>query len=367
MKLPTVILIICAIYLLGFFSHSVFLQKTVYGDGRYYYSWLRSLTFDHTIDFRNEFAHFGITEPLTAKGLPRNKYSIGPALLWAPLYLYVRTILLGNGWSLPYQLTVGLTSVLSALFGLVLLLRITKKPPPVAALSILLIAGATNLLFYGSVDTVNSHALSFFAASSYLAFLLSPSIESFAAGFMLGILASIRLQDMVFILLALPHRKHIGWPSFIGGLCMALIPQALAWYALYGSLVNPYLSGGETFDFTHPHILGVLFSTNNGLILWTPIVAVGLFGLIRSWRKYWAYIAVFSAELLMVSSWGTWWQGASVSGRMFVSSLPLIAVGLSDVITLLYSNRLIRNVLPIFVWSLCYINALGIIYYLLIH
>ena len=51
-----------------------------------YYAHLRSLVYDHDVDFTNEFAHFGILErwdkgPLTATGLRRTNFSVGPGYL----------------------------------------------------------------------------------------------------------------------------------------------------------------------------------------------------------------------------------------------------------------------------------------------
>ncbi len=367
MKLPTIILCITAIYLIGFFSHALYLQKTVYGDGIFYFSWLRSLVVDHDIHFADEYRHFGAIQPMTARREFGNKYSIGPALVWWPLYTTAFLFLRGDGWSLPYQLAVGLTSVLAAIFGLIVLLRIIKQPPGVLGITVLLIAGATNLLFYGSVDAVNSHALSFFAAAVYIALLSAPSVEWFAAGLFLGLLTAIRIQDAVFVLLVLPYWRKLPKRMFLAGFGLAMLPQLLAWYALYGTLANPYLAGGERFDVLHPHILGVLFSPENGLFVWTPVVAIGVIGLFLRWRVYWPYLAVFFSELYIVACWGTWWQGASVSGRMFVSSLPIIAIGLSVVVGRIYRIRLIQSQLLLLSGTLCCINALSIIYYLLIH
>ena len=367
MKLPTIILIIIAIYILGFFSHALYLKQAVYGDGIFYVSWLHSAVIDHDVKFANDYAHFGVTQPKTPSGLVGNKYNIGPAIIWAPLYITMYTIVRGNGWQLPYQLAVGITSVLAALFGLVLLTRIVKQPPGVTAITIVLIAGATYLLFYGSLDTVNSHALSFFAAATFIALLTSPSVEWLAVGVFLGLLASIRLQDAVYVILLIPYWKRIHWRKLIVGFVPTILPQLMAWYILYGTLANPYLAGGERFDIVHAHILGVLFSPGNGLFIWTPDVAIGVTGLIMHWRAYWSYLAVFVAELLIISSWSTWWQGASVSGRMFVSTLPIIAIGLSFMVRLLYRNRLIRGILPLTAGAFCALNAMGIVYYLLTH
>lgn len=364
MTVKGALLLIITVYLLGFAAHAWHLQKTVYGDGIFYYSWLRSLVIDRDINFTNEYTTAMVAQPMTSAGVPGNKYSIGPALIWAPAFLATHTIARGDGWTFPYQFAVGLTSVTAAVMGLALLTLLLKKNPAVTALTLLLIAGSTNLLFYGSIDAVNSHALTFFLAALFLVLLTRPKTHWFVAGAILALLASVRLQDIIYILALLPMRKRVQWPAFSSGFLLLFIPQLAAWYALYGSFSNPYIAGGESFDLTRPRILGVLFSPQSGLFLWTPIVAIGLAGLLRNTKKYWAYLLIFFVQLYFVASWSTWWQGASVSGRMFVSSLPIIAVGLSDAVKKVYANKLMRNILPIITGAFFILNTMGILYYL---
>ena len=367
MKLRTALPAIAFIYLLGFFGHALYLKKTVYGDGRFYYSWVRSVVIDHDINFADEYAHFGIHEPKTSTGMPANKYSVGASLFWLPAVAAAHNFLRANGWSLLYQITTGLASVLAVIAGLTILISRIRRGDFVRTITLILLAGATNLLFYGSLDVVNSHSVSFFASCILVALLLSTSPDWLAVGISLGFLAAIRLQDIVFILLVIPYWKRIRMGKLITGILIGILPQLLAWYALDGSLTNPYLSGGEGFHFQNPQVLGVLFSPNNGLFLWTPVTMIGLIGLFFNWRKYWSFIAVFFAELTIVASWSTWWQGASVSGRMFVSSLPLLAFGIAEVVQRLYKNKFNRVSLPILAVTLSGINALGIIFYLVTH
>lgn len=366
-KLPTILLLIASVYLIGFVSHALFIQKAIYGDGIFYFSWLRSAVVDQNIDFTNEYAYFHATQPKTVSGMFGNKYSIGPAILWAPSYLTMHTLLRGDGLSLPYQLTVGITSVLFALFGLVILIRLIKMPSGVVGLTLILTACATNLVFYGSVDPANSHALSFTVGVLLIAFLQQSKKQWLIIGILLGIIASIRLQDTVYGILLIPHWKTIRIRPLVMGTFIAFLPQLIAWQSLYGTLLNPYLTGGEHFDFIHPNIPGVLFSLENGLFLWTPMFAVGIFGLILSWNIYWSYVAVFVAELYIVASWETWWQGASVSGRMFVSTIPLVAIGLSIIIRNIYSIIIIRKYLFLLAGTLFFITMMEIVLYLLIH
>ncbi|MBI5019003.1 hypothetical protein HZB58_01895 [Candidatus Gottesmanbacteria bacterium] len=364
MKLRIAVLIIIAVYFLGFVSHAWHLQKTVYGDGIFYYSWLRSIVVDTDLHFANEYARQGVSQPPAADGRPGNKYSIGPALFWAPAYVGVHRMFRSDGWGLPYQLATGFTSLGAAIAGLILLTKLLRGSPAVTSLALLLTAGATNLLFYGSLDTVNSHALSFFCSVVFLALLAMPKKNWFAVGAALALLASVRLQDMVYVLALIPVWKKIRPAPLAAGFMVFFIPQLTAWYSLYNSLANPYIAGGESFDLLHPHILGTLFSPQSGLFLWTPVTAIGIYGLLTGAKTYRILLLIFAMQLYFIASWSTWWQGASVSGRMFVSTLPLIAVGLADVTKRVYTHALLRSVLPIIVAAFTVINVMGIFYYL---
>lgn len=366
MKLQTTILLILSVYFLIFSLHAVLVGKTVYGDGKYYYAWLHSIATDHDIHFANEYHALGISWQLSPRDVPANKYSIGPALFWLPAYVHILFALPQTNWlSFSTQYVVGISSVFAAIAGLILLTRILPKTQGAASLTLLGTAGATNLLFYGAVDPVNSHAITFLYVASLLVLLASDTRHSFAIGIVLGLLASVRLQDIVFILLILPHWKRLNIPVLIAGIGIACCAQFAAWYGVYGSLTNPYILGGEGFNLLNANIVGVLFSPKNGLLLWTPIILLGIYGLIVNWKRYWSYLAVFGIELVIVASWSSWSQGASYSGRMFVSSLPLIAVGMGEILRSHTRIRVYRNALLWLIGSLCFLNASLILFFLL--
>lgn len=341
---------IIIVYLAAFVAHAAFLGKTVYGDGTYYYAWLRSAVIDHDIDFRNDY------------GAVANIYPIGPAILWSPGFLWIHSVLRADGMSFPYQVTVGLMSVGYAIIGILLLWRLVQNP-----LVILSVAFATNLLFYGSLDTVNSHALSFLAATVFLTLWMQREKNQVLLGGMLGLLALIRPQDSLYGLLLLRKATAKSIIKNTLGFLLIFSLQLMAWQALYGKFwVSPYLDRGYGFDFLHPHVLGVLFSPNNGLFLWTPMALVGVVGLFFA-KKY-NLLVLFAAQLYLVASWTTWWQGASFSGRMFISTLPVLALGLVGVFTFLWRKRWrMRELLLGFVIPLSLINAFLIVYYLLTH
>lgn len=358
-------LIIAAFYFLGFFAHAFLLQKTVYGDGIFYFSWVRSIVVDRDINFANEFAHFGVSAP-------GNKHPIGAPLFWLPWYAQAHATIRGSGYELPYQLLVGFTSVLAALSGLALLYRLLLSffSRTTSMLAVTSIALTTNLFFYGSLDPVNSHAVSFFAATAFLSFLFSKNVHPFLTGCALGFCALVRPQDAALGLLAIPHfieHKH-AFPKCILGAILPFSPQLLAWYTLYGTpWTSPYLTRGESFDFLHPHILEVLFSPRNGLFLYSPMLLLGLIGFFF-WKHRFrsVFFCAFLFVIFITASWSTWWQGASYSGRMLVSMLPVLSFGLAALFQHLQKHGLkSRDILIILVGPLTILNMLFIFFYLL--
>ncbi len=328
------------IYLTLYTLHAAVVGKTVYGDGIYYYSWLRSLVVDQDIDFTNEYTFFGADQMDTPIGREGNIYPFGPALLALPVFLPLFAVFGGSGYEILYQYVVGVAYVNYAVLGLVLLfVTLSRMVQTQNALKTLVItAFGTNLLFYGAIDTVNSHAVSFFCSALLLALLLyRKSTHPFSLGALLGLMTLMRTQDILFGILALPtliSTKRIL--LFLSGLFVVLLPLAVSWNVLYGSwFISPYLYlPGYTFNWTTPKILEVLLSPNNGLFLWTPAAALGFGGLLLGWnqtksRQYILSIIVFLLQLYTVASWSVWWQGASFSGRMFVGCLPLLAIGIS--------------------------------------
>lgn len=331
MTVRLVFAIIFSFFLLAFTFHATYLGKTVYGDGIFYYNWLQTIFND-------------------AEVILNNKYSIGPALLWLPFHI-------GSVIALHFgELIVGYASVFYAFTGLVLLYRLLIRDfsKHSCLATILLIAFATNLFFYGSIDPVNSHALSFFSVTLFLSFLYT-NTSWFFRGVTLGLVGTVRPQDMIVGLLV----RRVKWRPFLAGVAIGFLPQTLAWQWLYGNpLALPYLTGGEGFTFSPTNILGVLFGPSNGLFLWTPVTLLGLVGLF--WYQK-LYAVIFLLQLLIVASWSTWWQGASYSGRMFVGMLPLLAYGVAWILTRI---KMPRPAMYLLISSLSSINALLILYFL---
>ncbi len=166
-----------------------------------YFAYVRSLYFDHDLDFRNEYAHFaGIglangdpavynallrdhavdppVHPVT--GMLRNVAPIGAAIMWLPGYILadlsvhianrLGADIAADGYAPPYIWAVCWMSALYALGGLVLTYRLARRYTGVfaATLSTVTVWLATPLLFYTYIAMPWSHATAFFLFALFL-------------------------------------------------------------------------------------------------------------------------------------------------------------------------------------------------------
>lgn len=369
MNAKNLFLIIFFVYIAGFLAHAAILKKVVYGDGVYYFSWLRSVVIDRDIDFTNEYTYFGTSQPTTPSGLPGNKYTPGPAIIWLPVFMYIHSVFRGNGYELPYQIAVGISGVLMSIAGLVILFRTLVKffDTHTSLLSIALLAFGTNIWFYGSLDTANSHPVSFFASSVLLALTLDNPPQPFVTGLAVAFGTLTRTQDAANGIVALARMKGTNILYFLAGSVAGFLPQIIAWQILYGTfLTSPYLSDTEGFTFTNPHIIDVLLGSASGWFFWTPVVLPGVLGLISLSKHGVTRLRLLLIPVLLqvylISAWSTWWQGASFSARMLISSLPYIVFGFAQFLTM-HKLTIVNRWYAVSIIAL--INAFAMVYFLL--
>jgi len=340
--------------ILIFIIHLIITKTAVYGDGRLYYSYLPTYLLDRTLDFTKTFEHFDITYFSSLQG-PANIYPVGSAIVWAIPFLAANTVLIifnaATGYGLLYEIFIGVWNISLVFFAIFILRKTLLKffSESVSNLASIAIFTTTNLLFYGAVDVINSHSASFFFSSLFLYFFVQKRNlgNSLALGIIIGGLALIRSQDYLFLLFPildfLRNKKNLMY-SFITIFIsfVIFIPQTILWHVYFGGwFTNPYL-GVYTFDFLRPHILGVLFNSNSGMI-WTPFLFVGIYGLFKYFRMrfypaFYSIVFIF-AQIYLIASWTIWWGGASFSTRMLVSSLPFFGIGIGSFLAYRISSK----------------------------
>lgn len=368
--------------------------RLIVGDGIYYYVYLRSAVLDGDLDFLNDYTIYQSynTKDLVKKeemlnrktptGMAANLFSIGPAVLWSPVFLVTHLVAsalgqTGNGYAFWYEAPILFLSITYGFVGMLLLYRIVAGmfSPLAAFVSVLGIWLATNVVYYMGVSPSASHVLSFFTASLfvYLWWRKSPQPLSavgsnaiaskvsartrgdwFVWGLSAGLMALVRWQDVLIAVLALMEWTAQAWASrksenrwavwlallvngllFCVGLVLAFVPQMVAWQVLYGSpLTAP--QGEGFFQFLHPEMLNVWFSTKRGLFSWAPILLLAVIGFVPLYQKNRllgaAAIVIFVAESYVNSIVNDWWGGEAFGARRFISLMPFFALGLAGFI-----------------------------------
>ncbi|AXA35817.1 MAG: hypothetical protein D6691_08500 [Candidatus Hydrogenedentota bacterium] len=397
----------------------IVLRPSIRGnDGVQNYAYLRSLLFDRDLDFANEYAYYFERnpswfnhqelgrDPVTSR--PINLYGIGNSLLWSPwvlamhgVGLLARTFGWGgqlDGFSHLYEWGVGLGSSVYATIGLIFLFLLLRRQvePRAAFWATMSVWLASPLFFYMYLHPSMSHANSFFLSVifAYLYLAVPDTLRKwFVSGCVGGLLALTRYQDAILlvalgvgeILLLLEglcenarssqpndsFRWAVSWFSqrsgryavFLACTLLVFSPQLVCWHILQGSpLSGPrgYLTQGTFNLFAPRHLLDVLFSSRHGLFFWHPFLFLGVVGLLsqripRHWRVF--ALTAFVMQSWLVGSWSHWWAGASFGHRMFISTLPHLAIGLSAALG--WDKRLTRWV-PVVViafalWNFGYI------------
>lgn len=353
-----------------FLLRYLIIGQAVYGDGIYYYAYTRSLVKDRDLHFENEFEHrYGpdtnnnILEiepsefsPDTPTNHVSNKYPIGAGLLWIPAFSAAEIVaniinqfdssFPNTGYSDIYQINVGLFNISLVVLGFIVLyktlLLFFKKT--VSMITILAVALGSNIFYYSAIDAINSHPLSFLFGTIYFyVFFKDKFSEKFIVlGFVSGILALIRTQDIIFIAFTIIYlllNKNSLREKIINLLYSSIVfiviftIQMLSWKIIYGSfLALPYISGNEGFDFLRPHFLEVLFGLKVGLFIWTPFYLISVIGLIISYKKIPKIVPLFIViQIYLISSWSGWSQGESFGIRMVISILPLFCIGFAQI------------------------------------
>jgi hypothetical protein len=280
-------------------------------NGLGYYAWLRSLMVDGDLDFDNEFdehnpLHYYVppSQYRTPTGKRANQWSVGPACIWgvavvpAHFFLKMAGPFLGpwasDGYSLPYQVLVGATSVIVHLIGLGFLYGIclALARPSRAALAAACLTLGTTIFYYSAIEISLPHGIGTAIMAGYVWYWLTTygSVRPyrwFQVGMLVGAAGLVRWQLATYavlpaaeLALAKPHRlwvKIFSAASAGVGAVITFCPQAIAWKCVYGSwLVNPIQ--GVSYHWLAPSAWVILVSQDRSLFYWTPLTLVACAG-----------------------------------------------------------------------------------------
>ena len=372
-------------WLAALFLLSLFLiNPWVRGDGVGYYAYARSVLIDHNLqfvkDWRSANPSFQLFR-LDASGNPLpgsytrtghldNHFSVGPAILWAPVLMVVngavRTLdhfgahIPADGYSRPYLVAMALTTAGYGFLGLLLSFGIARKfaGAGCAFLATLGIWWASPLPVYMYFNPSWSHAQSAFTAALFLWYWeRTRGTRSLGQWMLLGLMAGLAanvyypnalfvLAPMIETLAALRAKSSAGaprtvslariardWIAFAAVFAVSLLPTFITRQIIYGSPLASGYPPVSTWNWTSPVLFQVLFSSDHGLLSWTPILVPSLVGLVILWKRDrilgGSLCAIALAYYYFIASYVDWDGISSFGNRFFVSLTPIFVIGLS--------------------------------------
>jgi hypothetical protein len=360
------------------------LNPWVRGDGVGYYAFARAPLIQHNLDFTRDYQEANPSfrenrldpngkpypEFLTRTGHLDNHFTVGPAILWAPFLLitHVGVLLaralgshvLADGFSTPYRLAMALGTAAYGFLGLLVSFRIARKyvEERWALLATVAIWCASSLPVYMYFNPSWSHTHSAFAVALFLWYWHETrDARTIQQWIVLGLVAGLMLNVYyanATLLIILPFEALREYRAAILGAApstarvlqlfarhfvfavvtlVCLLPTLIVHRIIYGSAFESgYLPVREWY-WKSPYLLSVLFSSNHGMISWTPILLFSLIGLLAFWRSVPRTGALFLLAALafyyFIASYPDWAGISSYGSRFFISLTALFILGLA--------------------------------------
>jgi hypothetical protein len=354
----------------------------VRGDGVGYYAYARALLIQHNFDFASDYQHANTSfregrldesgEPKadfrTPTGHLENHFTIGPAILWSPFLILAHGGVLiaraigssvsADGFSAPYRTAMAFGTALYGFLGLLLAFRITRKfvDERWAFLAVVGIWWGSSVPVYMYFNPSWSHAHSAFVVALFLWYWLKTRngrttgqwiLLGAIAGLMLNvyyanvmILMIVAMEAVLALREAIQEGRTSAIPGLLGAyilfgvtLVICFLPTLISKQIVYGS---PFESGYipiNLWNWKSPYFLRVLFSSNHGLFLWTPLLLLSAIGIFLFWRKapriggpvLFATLAFY----YFIASYPDWAGISSFGNRFFVSLTAFFVIGLA--------------------------------------
>lgn len=320
-----------------FVAHAIYTKHAIYGDGNGYYAYTQALFFDKSLNFKPVYdflLHFqGRTGEFSRLfwDTKFNPYSIGTGIVWLPS-MFLMSIFSPNRFSLIYELGPGLTGIICMLLGLYFLEKYLSHrfSKNTVIWTILAVFFGSNVFYYTTFEPALSHQPALLIITILLYLTDKKRVNLFLVGILSGLLATIRIGDTILLIPILFSLRRHGWRLvyLAFGAILAYGPQLINQNIQFNNfLQNPYISGQNgDWQLNVVNILSVLFSPKRGLVIWTPIYALGFYYLIK--KKYITIYATLIIYLLAVS----FWPGGTSAGygtRLMFSATAYFSIGIA--------------------------------------
>jgi hypothetical protein len=293
------------------------------------------------------------------------KYFGGIALLQLPFFALAHQYALhsdypADGFSPPYQYAIAYGNVIYGILAFLLLRIVLLRyfTDRITAITLLLVAFATNLIQYISVDSGQSHGFIFRLYILVLYYTIKwhekPRLfYALVAGWVIGMATMARPTEAIMVLIPIlwntqtksaslakwasvkQHKMHAylaGVMGFVG-----LLPQLLYWKYASGSFV---FDVGSKWTFLNPWFR-VLIGFEKGWFIYTPITVFFIWGLFKlkeyPFKKSLLWFGLLN--IYIVISWWDWRYGGSYSTRALSQASGVYALGLAAFLTWAFSKK----------------------------
>ncbi|MCX6304417.1 MAG: glycosyltransferase family 39 protein [Bacteroidetes bacterium] len=285
------------------------------------------------------------------------KYPMGLAILYFPFFAigHLAAHIFGyaaDGFTMPYQVSIAFGSIIYALAGLWFLRKVLRCffSDMVVAICMIIIVFGTNYMHLTAFDGVMPHNYLFtlYAMITWYTIRWHDNQRwkyALAIGLLCGLATLVRPTAGVIVLVPVlwgvwgsPEWKK-KWRLVTGNylqvvlmvvtFCLVVGLQLLYWKAHTGKWIYYSYEKGEQLEWIAPYLGKVLFSYRKGWLLYTPVMVFALAGFlplaIKYRRIFTAVFVFFLVNLLLVSSWPTWWYGGSFGQRALMESYMILA------------------------------------------
>ena len=366
-------------------------NRVIGGDGLGYYSYLpaKYIYHDSNYDFKwfnkaytENYANCSFNSPeenflVNYKDKKINKYYQGLSFIWLPFFAIAHVFAKlssypTDGYSLPYQLSIGFASLFYLFLGLWYLRKLLQKMfknEVISTLIPIVIFYGSYLFYYAIFANSYSHVYSFTFITLFIYFTYSFFNDTnknltnlLLSILMLVIIGCIRPLNGLIVLVIpalIPthfFKKKIKWEIktshvfIIILIGMVLINQLHILYTQTHSFI-PYTYTNESFYFNHPKLFEVLFSYNAGLFVYVPIAAISLLGtfFLETTKQKIIFPTLFFLIVYIYSSWWYW----PITNRALIDYYPLIAILLAALLHKLIEQNFKKNILITLLFIMC--------------
>jgi hypothetical protein len=342
------------------------IKHVITSDAKAYYEYLPATFIDQDIKHMHWAIHLD-------NGNKLNLCQMGVAILELPFFAaaHVGAKIFGlkaNGYSPIYQWSILLAACTYGALAIYILFLALRRSftSRIAFIAILFVYLGTNLFYYTSFEGGMSHIFSFFMFACLMyftpVFIERPTARNaIIFGLICGMIGLIRLNNMAVGLYAFLYAV-ISWESFKARMrfffvenraavaivtvtiVVLFIPQVAYWKAVSGHfVVFTYGETGQGFNWGNPELWNVLFSPQNGWIIYSPIMLIAVIGMFWGMaKKEKNYAVIFIVWLLawyVFASWWCWWFGGAYGHRAFVEYYALLLIPFAYLITKIQASK----------------------------